>query len=277
MKVVKLNWILKKVIQGGLSLLAKAQATAFGNVGAYVGDQGADIANASLGMSMVQARIIITPIVSLAMGGDPDPAVVDEMAKHFVNRTVIEQAVMTTNAPDTLFVFAAGNDGTNNDEFPVSPANIKADNTISVAATTGRQAMAPFSNFGQMVDVAAPGVSILSAVPSDLYLELSGTSQAAPYVAQVAGVIKDANPLLSPGEIKKIILGTVDRKAFLKDIVLSEGIANIQRAAFAAEASTYMNLEDAISESLNSVDDVEEFEILSNIPRSLPFPLPAIF
>jgi hypothetical protein len=64
-------------------------------------------------------------------------------------------------APETLFVFAAGNDGMNNDLYGTSPANIKADNVITVGATYKNEFFAPFSNYGtKMVEVAAPGMLI---------------------------------------------------------------------------------------------------------------------
>ena len=110
---------------------------------------------------------------------------------HFIKELVKNGEGMVAQSPDTLWVFAAGNDGTNNDEFPSSPTNIQADNVISVAATIGFDMIAPFSNYGvEMVDVAAPGVSINSAVPGDEFLSVSGTSQAAPYVANVAGRLR---------------------------------------------------------------------------------------
>ena len=78
-------------------------------------------------------------------------------------------------------------DGTDNDQIPAAPANIKSDNTIAVAATLDRVRLASFSNFGEsMVDIAAPGVGIKSLIPGGQEVQLSGTSQAAPYITNIA-------------------------------------------------------------------------------------------
>jgi subtilisin family serine protease len=73
--------------------------------------------------------------------------------------------------PNTLYVVAAGNDGVNNDTSPHTPCNPAtapdAANKICVAATDSSDALAGFSNFGATnVDLAAPGVDILSTVPT---------------------------------------------------------------------------------------------------------------
>jgi subtilisin family serine protease len=175
-----------------------------------------------------------------------------------MNALITQGQRMVKAAPNTLFVFAAGNDGSDNDVMPTSPTNIKSDNVVSVAATYDVQFLAPFSNYGmKMVDVAAPGMLIDSAIPVGRRLQVSGTSQAAPFVAKVAGLIKDANPSLKPADIKKILIGTVDMKEFLRGKVLAQGIVNNERAVFAAQLSVSVGVNEAISRSRSSVRDAE--------------------
>ena len=70
-------------------------------------------------------------------------------------------------SPNTLFVVAAGNDGTDNDVAPKQPCNVPLPNVLCVAAIDANGALADFSNYGATsVDVAAPGVGIQSAVPN---------------------------------------------------------------------------------------------------------------
>jgi subtilisin family serine protease len=72
----------------------------------------------------------------------------------------------TIDQSGALFVFAAGNDATNNDQSPFYPASYNSSNIISVAATDENDNLASFSNYGVItVDIAAPGVAILSTLP----------------------------------------------------------------------------------------------------------------
>lgn len=154
---------------------------------------------------------------------------------------------MMDYAKNTLFVFAAGNDGTDNDVMPSYPANIEDTNTITVAATVDDYALAEFSNYGaKSVDVAAPGVGILSTTPQNKMCMMTGTSQATPYVTNIALKSSEINPKLSAKEIKKIILKTVDQKKFLIGKVSTAGVVNMKRALLAAELSKSMSVSRAI-------------------------------
>jgi cell wall-associated protease len=166
---------------------------------------------------------------------------------------------------------------------PTSPTNVQAENKISVAATLGDQALANFSCYGaKNVEVAAPGVGILSTIPMNNYLAVSGTSQAAPYVANIAGRIKDVNPKLGFREIKKIIMETVDVKSWLVGKVKTSGLVNRDRAIRAAELSRTLDLTLAITQSKNDILAKSEndkvmgpryFQVPKQFIQSLPSPI----
>jgi cell wall-associated protease len=256
----------EKWIKAGLKLLASQQGKAMAPIGKYVNEEHARVANCSFGTSTTEAKSLLAPILKLALKRDPTDAEVLSYSIYFVSQVVLAAHELTDSAKNTLFVIAAGNDGADNDSLPASPANIKTDNTISVAATMGYSKLASFSDYGAtMVEVAAPGVGILSTIPGNLYMTVSGTSQATPFVTNIAGLALDANPSLSNSDVKKIIMDTSDTKAFLKGMVVSSGIANTARAMMAASLSKSMQLTDAIASARLQVNDVnpDQFQFSS--------------
>ena len=69
--------------------------------------------------------------------------------------------------------------------------------------------LADFSNYGNRVDVVAPGVNICSTVPGNNYAEdWSGTSMAAPHVTGVAAMCYSVNPSLTGRQLKEIVVNT---------------------------------------------------------------------
>jgi len=114
-------------------------------------------------------------------------------------------------ASKALFVAAAGNDGLSNDITASYPATYPLDNIISVAATDHNDVQAVFSNFGVLtVDLAAPGVHILSTLPNNTYNFYDGTSMAAPHVTGAAALLLAQNPNLTINELKRLLLDGVD-------------------------------------------------------------------
>lgn len=239
--------------------VASGQMRSMVTIGQFVHLHKADVANGSFGTGYNQALSFADYAFVNLIGRLPT----DEERKLAAIKLVKAMSEKATGfvgaAPKTLFVFAAGNDALNNDEFGTSPANVKADNSISVAATFEDQFFAPFSNWGTgTVDLAAPGMLIRSAVPGSGTLPVSGTSQAAPYVANVAGQMKDANKSLTPKQMKEILMGTVDKKSFLKLRVKSGGLVNKERAVLAADLSRKMSVAQAIAISFERLPMLEE-------------------
>jgi len=98
----------------------------------------------------------------------------------------LEQAIMNCAEAGIIIVAAAGNEGRNTDEIPHYPSAYPHPNIVSVASTTSRDQLSPFSNYGySTVDIAAPGSAVWScdAASDSSYKYLSGTSMAAPHVS----------------------------------------------------------------------------------------------
>lgn len=116
-----------------------------------------------------------------------------------------------------LFVGAAGNSESNTDLSPIYPGAFKLDNVITVACTNAQDKLSDNSSYGKnIVDLSAPGSSILSTLPGGIYGYNSGTSMAVPHVAGAAALLLSANSSLTPVQLKGIILSTVDHVEGLK-------------------------------------------------------------
>jgi subtilisin family serine protease len=130
-----------------------------------------------------------------------------------------------------LFVAAAGNSAANDDATPFYPAGYNAANEIAVAATDATDALANFSNYGAgTVQLAAPGVSILSTVRSGGYAYFSGTSMATPHVSGAALLTIAACPLLNTAAVRSAILNGVDKIGALSGRTATGGRLNVAAA-----------------------------------------------
>ncbi len=183
----------------------------------------------------------------------------------------LRDAISRADSAGHLVVAAAGNGGQDgvgddNDADPYNtnyPASFSNPNVISVAATGHRDTLASFSNFGvTTVDLAAPGVNVLSTLPGDSYGYFSGTSMATPHVAGVAALLKSQNPALDDAQLKARILDGVDEKPGLAGKVLTEGRLN---AANALPAST--TADRATDTSEPSVTQVSPARTRDRTPR----------
>lgn len=121
---------------------------------------------------------------------------------------VFERAASRAMAQGTLTIAAAGNDSRRGSGvvIPVShPANCPS--VMAVAALDRQLAVAPFSNAGinpqgGQIDIAAPGVNVLSSWPMPLRTRsISGTSMATPHVAGVAALLAEAYPEATAAEL----------------------------------------------------------------------------
>jgi thermitase len=99
--------------------------------------------------------------------------------------SAVQSAINIAAGNGIVVVAAAGNNNTTSAFWPASCGNV-----VSVGASTSSDARASFSNYGSLVDVFAPGESILSTDFTGSYAGFSGTSMASPHVAGLAGLLK---------------------------------------------------------------------------------------
>jgi len=143
-----------------------------------------------------------------------------------------DQSVRTTGTTvknlGGLLFWAAGNEGRN-----LTGPDRDADDVIIVGATTSGDGRASFSNFGNYVDLFAPGDAIFSTWNSSnsSYAILSGTSMACPIAAGVGAMIFSNNPGITPNEVEDLIKSSsTDLGAQGVDSVFGYGRVNLNNA-----------------------------------------------
>lgn len=189
---------------------------------------------------------------------NPTQEQVQQLVNLFVTRVFLPRdKEFFRGVSDALVVIAAGNSSENNDELVISPNNAPIENKLIVGATYKDLVLAPFSCYGvENVDVAVPGVNIYSSYPNGKMGYMSGTSMAAPLASRYAAKVISAYPSLQPVEVKRILMGTVDKKSWLSGKVKSGGVINPERAVKAAKLMEQgISLEQAVRDARRAVSD----------------------
>ena len=159
-------------------------------------------------------------VINMSLAGPPD-----ELVARFV-RQAVEKNI--------LVVAGAGNGGPQaRPAYPAAMPEVLAVTAVDRLGRAYRQA-----NQGAYVDIAAPGVDIITtAIEPDQYPQSSGTSWAAAHVSGLAALLLDLAPLLSvPELIHHLTFFTTDLGASGKDVVFGRGLVDVCRAASAATA-----------------------------------------
>lgn len=131
---------------------------------------------------------------------DNGAKVINMSLGNYADAQFLHDAIKYAFEKDVVLIAASGNDNTERPGYPAA-----YDEVFAVAATDSNKNKASFSNYGDYIDVAAPGVNIPSTYPNNQYAALSGTSMASPHVSALAALIRSANPLLKNTEVMDIM------------------------------------------------------------------------
>lgn len=210
--------------------------------GTHVSGTIAAVGNNEIGVIGVASNVLIMPLKFIGPAGGYTADAIEALAYAKNNGAKIANNSWGGGSYDAalksaidgfgdVFVAAAGNSNTNTDRKAHYPSSYPCTNIISVAAVDSKGLLASFSNYGMnTVDVAAPGVSILSTLPGNTYAYYSGTSMAAPHVSGIAALLMGNNGTLTTGKVIGLIKGNTMALPSLSGKVSSGGLVNAELA-----------------------------------------------
>ncbi|WP_028544946.1 S8 family peptidase [Paenibacillus taiwanensis] len=159
-------------------------------------------------------------VINLSLGNYAQGAFLHDAIKYAYNK-------------DVVLIAATGNDNTGQPGYPAAYSEV-----FAVSATNQDKTKAEYSNYGDYVDVVAPGTTIASTYPQNQYAALSGTSMASPHVTALAGLIRSINPSLKNTEVYDIMRKSVaDIGSSGKDIYFGYGLIDVERSLSLASQS----------------------------------------
>lgn len=221
--------------------------------GTHVAGTAGAVGNNSVGVTGVSWAVQIMPLKVLSSSGTGSETAIAEALRYaadngvrVVNMSLVmnsqfipqamQDAVTYAASKGVIMVGGAGNDNANmSTYYPAAFPDV-----IAVAATDQQDAKASFSNFGDKIAVAAPGVGILSTMSTpnvlapcsgQTYCSISGTSMATPHVAGLIALLLSKNSSLTQSQVLNYLTSTAqDLGSFGKDPHFGYGRINALRA-----------------------------------------------
>ncbi|WP_308638879.1 S8 family peptidase [Paenibacillus silvisoli] len=164
---------------------------------------------------------------------DHGAKVINMSLGNYAEAQFLHDAIKYAYDHDVVLIAASGNDNTERPGYPAAYPEV-----FAVASTNSDGTRSTFSNYGDYIDVAAPGFSIASTYPGSQYAALSGTSMASPHVSALAGLIRSINPELTNVEVMDIMRKSAkDLGDKGKDKYFGYGQIDVVRALQAAQQS----------------------------------------
>ena len=168
--------------------------------------------------AIIDATAAGAQVINLSFGTETQPT-----------SNLLQQAIQQAQRAGVVVVAAAGNEGSNQQEYPAAVPQ-----TLSVAALNqANTALTSFSNFGDWVDVGAPGLGVVGPLPDGSYAVWAGTSMSAPLVSGQAALILSLVPGIQPNQVFQAIENTATP---LADNPIQSGAINIVSSLASAQA-----------------------------------------
>jgi serine protease len=123
-----------------------------------------------------------------------------QIAQDLINHVVLDLG--------SIVISSAGNENQSTPDYPAA-----YDNVLSVAATDANDKRASFSNYGETIDISAPGVAIYSTSFNNDYKTVNGTSFSSPITAGAAALVWEKFPTFTPLQVAEQLRVTADDQA----------------------------------------------------------------
>ena len=151
-------------------------------------------------------------IINLSLGG-------------FSSSAAMDQAIQYAKSKDVLLVSAVGNDGTEGVLYPARHKDV-----IAVSSVDAKSRVSSFASYGPEVDLAAPGVGIVTAWEDNHFVEFSGTSIATAFVTGALAHELSKSPSQNKNVIIEALYSNLDETEKPgKDIWAGRGVVNLRR------------------------------------------------
>src|SRR5690554_2377604 len=166
-----------------------------------------------------------------------------------------------------ILVAASGNDNVSSKFYPAG-----YDNVVTVSSTDKNDRKSSFSNYGNWIDISAPGSDIYSTNAGSGYQSLSGTSMASPLVSGLVGLMRSYAPSATPAQIVSCLYSSADDISSQNpnyNGMLGSGRINALKAlqclsAFNVDYDASIKAINAPSGTICSSDFIPEIELRNN-------------
>ena len=158
-------------------------------------------------------------IITMSFGGVEYSQILREAINRAVNNNI-------------LVVAAAGNGGSNGVYYPAAFSEV-----IAVASSDGENKLASFSNFGNEVDIVAPGTNLMAYGLDGSVVESQGSSLSVQQVAGAASLLINIKPSLTNGQIKFLLYANTSKQEGFENF--GHGLLNIEQAYENLQSGNY--------------------------------------
>jgi subtilisin family serine protease len=202
-----------------------------------------------------------TVIEGIRYSADHGADIINLSLGSYSNMKALEEAVQYAVNKGILVVSAAGNDNEHAVLYPANYPNVLGVGSIDSSTLT----KSDFSNYGEKVNVSAPGTNIFSTWING-YHSLGGTSMSAAMASSVSSLVKQHYPFLTGLQVKEILEGS---STPLSDVeLLGEGLINAKSAMnyvrYKNRISGPTSVETSVEISKNGWNVLEEKELSIN-------------